>query len=238
MVLKCAMCGFEHDILVQETPYLGPLCYKCFNDRYWGLQEFHDDWEDGIVRKISNDIEAMLKSGHPPAHIYKKYPIYLIENIFKSILFTDLREDIRNDVILFLFSDEYRSMKRRLSDLEDRMFVRHVGPFGRIGIVEMKRYLEELYGFDYEWSDRIDAFFIRKILGEYSNGANFYLLKEKYRGWLPYLRDAATELLHLKSVDNGKQEYLSLQRFIDDLNEQIRTDWIDKQIKELEMEQC
>jgi len=232
--MKCSVCGFEHDTLVRDTPYLGVLCYKCFDQQYWDLSYLCNEWEENITSEIIGDARDMLDSDISPVEIYKKYPLYVMEDIFKSVLLEELTPEKRDKIILFLYSDEYRDLQERLGDSGANLFVRSIEPFGEINILKLKGYLEELYSSYYEWSDYVEAYFIRRIiLNKYCGKSGLHSLKLRYRDWLCYLKDAAYEVLALKIMEEGTSDYQVLQEFVESIEEEMHADWVRKQVEEL-----
>jgi len=109
-VMHCAMCGT--DLLVRRTPFWGPICYNCFEKRYFRYQERMYLMQEYVLKQIMADILRMRDKKTILDYI-EKYRDYIAEiNDALAILYRNSKvpDDVRNVVYSVIHDDRYRDL--------------------------------------------------------------------------------------------------------------------------------
>jgi len=220
---KCKKCGFNHEILVRDVPWLSTLCYSCFNKRLDELDDILWKWENEVLEDLVPRIKLCLERGESPASIYKMCPFYLMEHVFVQLMGdTKIPKLIRDKLLFFLYSEEHYKLQKAdiSSDCLDTLS-REIDGLGVLRLDKMKKMVDRLSDFRLDWELWIDNFFMREVSISYRDPNTLNSLMQVYRDYLFELKDAALSLLCRMDGDQDTEIYKNLDEFYDRLLEEL-----------------
>jgi len=220
---KCKKCEFNHGILVRDVPWLGTLCYSCFNKRLDELDDILWKWENEVLDDLKSRIKFRLERGESPASVYKVYPFYLTEDVFVQLMGdTKISKVIRDKLLFFLYSEEHYKLQRMdISSDHLDAFSREIDGLGLLRMDKMKKMIDRLSDFRLGWELWIDNFFMREVSISYEDPNALNGLMQIYRDYLYELKDATLSLLCRMDGDRDTKIYKNLDKFYDRLLEEL-----------------